>query len=527
MYDSEFNQADSLPFSEVRQRAVLGHLIKDKTFFFQAKEKIKPAWFQDPNCGRVWVQLLKFHEDMGRHPGKDELKEVPDILAEEVRVRGKLWSLIECAVADTDHHGLDVIKPKLTEWLHVRIYKDAAETAASLFNKHQFRPAFETMKKATREIDAISFAPEDELNFDKSYDLLQSQQLENQNAVTWGLACMDRLLTPTAGSGSLLAGDTTVVLAPTNVGKTTTLISVIAHNLTAPYLRQDWTKGYKPAFECKDILFISHEGRPEDLLEKIWCSVLSILSFNSAGGIGGGVDKPELYRLYKSKASRAWMDEVLKSVIKPHLTYVPMNKPGLTVEEVEAVVRRKQDEHVLKYGKGFDLIVDDYPAKLTTMVAQKGNMPKRQIDAYVYNFFVQMALEFKAHALLAIQTNREGYKVNQKRLGSDRLLTMEDVSESFDVMMIATNVITVNRDDEAKAQNRITYFISKSRSNETGFAVVCRSDFKRALTHADILGATWYRASSSMADRVEDLLNQYRGQEVPNAELNKTYAKAS
>lgn len=526
MYDSEFDNPEVLPFSDARQRAVLGHLIKDKDFFFQAKEKIKPAWFNDPNCGRVWTQLLKFHEDNGRHPTTAEIKEVPDILAEEIKVRGKLWSLIECAVMDTDNHGLDVIKPRLTEWLHARIYMDAAQAAANLFNKRKFRPAYEIMKKATREIDMVSFAPEDELNFDRSYDLLQSQQLENQNAVTWGLKSMDRLLTPTAGSGSLLAGDTTVVLAPTNVGKTTTLISVIAHNLTAPYLGQSPGQ-YVTTVTPKDILFISHEGRPEDLLEKIWCSVLSILSFNSKGGAGLGVDKQLLYKLYKNKGGRDWMDGVLKEMIKPHLTYVPLNKPGLTVEEVEAVVRRKQEEHIVKYGKGFDLIVDDYPAKLTTVQAQKGNMPRRQIDAYVYNFFVQMALEFKAHALLAIQTNREGYKVNQKRLGSDRLLTMEDVAESFDVMMIATNVITVNRDDEAKAQNRIVYFISKSRSNETGFAVVCRSDFKRALTHADVLGSTWYRASSNMADRVEKLLEQYRGQEVPDAELTKTYAKAA
>ena len=89
------------------------------------------------------------------------------------------------------------------------------------------------------------------------------------------------------------------------------------------------------------------------------------------------------------------------------------------------------------------------------------------------------------------------------------MITKEDVHESFGPMQRATNIISVNRDPLAQQNDRVTYYIDKSRSSETGWAVVCRSDFSRSLTHSNRLGATCYRGTSTMSERLDELLQQY------------------
>jgi len=190
-----------------------------------------------------------------------------------------------------------------------------------------------------------------------------------------------------------------------------------------------------------------------------------------------------------------------------------LQKPNLDVEEVISIVRRKQEERIAKYGAGYKILIDDYPAKLTTTQNSKGNYSKRTVDEIVYNNFAQLALENNFHSLCAIQTNREGSKVN-KGQKEDRLLTMEDVLESWGAMTTATNVWTINRDPMAKVKNRLTYYIDKSRSSETGFAVVCRTKFGNSITHSDKLGATYYQAYGTYSDKVDKLLGDYNGRKI-------------
>jgi len=84
-------------------------------------------------------------------------------------------------------------------------------------------------------------------------------------------------------------------------------------------------------------------------------------------------------------------------------------------------------------------------------------------------------------------------------------------------MTAATNVITLNRDELAEAQNRIAFHLCKSRSSETGWTVACRSNFKHAITHGNRdeqhpnLGGVYYREHSTMPDKVDQLLGAYEG----------------
>ena len=116
--------------------------------------------------------------------------------------------------------------------------------------------------------------------------------------------------------------------------------------------------------------------------------------------------------------------------------------------------------------------------------------------------------------MLAIQSNREGSKTN-RGIESNRLLMMEDVSEAWGPMASATNVITLNRSVNAKRKNRLTFYVAKSRSSETGAAIVCESNYLHGLTHSNQLKSCGYYGTSTMEGTIDGYLITYNGQFIP------------
>jgi hypothetical protein len=248
------------------------------------------------------------------------------------------------------------------------------------------------------------------------------------------------------------------------------------------------------------VLWLSFEGRDADLMTKMWLSCLR-------------VTRGELRELGMTDPIPPKVEYVSK-LLSTKLTHLHIPKSGLTVEEVIGIIRMRQQQRIGLTGKGYDLLVVDYPAILTTSAGKAWEF--RQSVGYIYRQFVQLALEERFHALLAVQTNREGAKLNRNaHEESGRLLVPEHISESFDIAMCATNILTVNRDDYAAAADRLTFLLCKSRSAETGWAVTCRSRMGWSLTHAEDLGATAYRGNGTLSDKIEDLLKNYRNRDVP------------
>ncbi len=259
-------------------------------------------------------------------------------------------------------------------------------------------------------------------------------------------------------------------------GKSSTLITIACHNIRAG----------------KSILYMTHEGRPEDIKLKILANMLEC-------------PISQIFDLYKTEDGRKKLNDVGKNIDR-HLLYIPYNRAGMTIEEVVPIIRMNQEEWAMTHdGKGFDLLVSDYPAILSSQLASKGNLQPRHKDQIVYNYYVQLALEYKFHSLLAIQTNREGAKVNSGEHGDGRLLRMTDVSESWDPIKEATNVITLNRSPEAMKEGYLIYLVDKSRGSETGVAIVAKSKFNMCRVHDENYGATSY-----VGGRVEhDFIKEY------------------
>lgn len=485
----------SLPFNKMKQRGVVGHMISEPAFFELCWHQIQPDWFTEELLTRkVYEIMWKWREEHLRAPTAEEIKGSPAVMKEPTAEAKKIQAQVDiCLTASSSFH-LDALKKELSEWMKSVIFSRSIRQAGQAFNKRDFKTVHNIFSDVVKEANNVQFEDLGEMSFDDPIGHFQQSQTDRQEALTTGLHILDKALLEEADGGGLQKGDTTIILAPSNVGKSTALITMACHNIR----------------DRKSVLFMTHEGPPRDIMNKIWSNLL---------------ERPvhELVDRYGNLNGMKMTPEEEESLImwrwglKEYFKYIPYNKPGMTIEDVYPIILRAQEERIAKTGKGFDLLVSDYPAKLTTNRASKGNLPRREIDRIVYDYYVQLALDHKFHSLVAIQTNREGSKVNRGK--EERLLTMEDVSESWGAMEMATTVITLNRSELAKQNERMTMYVAKGRGAATGTAIVCNTAFSRSMTHSEQLGATWYNDSGTMEDIIDNLLTQYKGQRIPEERL--------
>lgn len=479
----------ALPFNQHKQRAVLGHLLGNERFFKQAYHQIKPDWFsQEMLTRRIFEIMLRLSREGTHHPTRYEIEAADELMVETAAEQKKIEKHISLCTDASSQYLLDAMREELTVWLRSVVFAKSITLAGKAYNQSRFDEVQALFEDTSRKVRDVDFNSIGEYHFKDPIDFFQEVAEVSKGALSTGLKPLDYALVGTPDCGGFLPGDTTLMMAPVNIGKSSSMITITGHNLR----------------RGKNVLLMTHEGRPDDIAKKIYTSMIGIPASHM------------LEYLHKVPGAHDHALDITKRMDR-NLTYIPYNKAGMAVEDVIPVIRRAQEDLAAKNGKGYDLLVVDYPAKLTTTRAAKGNLPRREIDRIVYDYYVQLALEYNFHALLAIQTNREGSKVNNGK--EDRLLTMEDVSESWGVMEMATNVITLNRSPEAKQRERLTYYIAKSRSNETGIAVVCKSDYATATTHSDELGATWYSDQRTMEDRIDNLLEQYKNQPIPYDQL--------
>lgn len=477
----------SLPLSPKMQSALLGHLIIDEKLYQQVSRRIQSNWFVNAYHGKVYKILNDVTKMIGRPPNRVELENSSIITAEDTATRNKIITTITVACIDAGQIRWDAIKPELTEWLKSKILQETILKSAAHWNKGQWHDTAKLMQLAANEYREAQFDEGIEVSFDNLEESLANQKLDRDRALTTGLPLLDSALLDNATAGGLLRGDTTIVMAPVNAGKTSTLITMARHNI----------------FRQHNVLLMTHEGRPESIRNNMVKSCLDC-------------SEEQLLNMYHTPEGIEKL-RIVSALLKQHLTYIPYNKAGMKVEDAVTVIRRAQEDRITKTGKGYDLLVVDYPAKLTTEQA-KSSLAMRNVLDIVYDFYVQLALEYNFHSLLAIQTNREGSKVNNG-LNTNRLLTKEDVQEAWGPIASASNVITLNRSPTAKKKKRLTYYVDKSRSSDTGRAVVVRTNFAHCLTHSATMGATSYIGTNTYENKVDEWLVNYPNQEVPGEHI--------
>ncbi len=483
---------DLLPFSLEKQRATLGHILYDERFFAAVVSKIEQEWFADEVLVRIYGAMKAWYTQWGKRPSIPELLESREITKLSTGLIAQIRSTVSLLADVRKQYDMKPLLAEMEIWLKARTIQAALPKAANAFNKQALDESVGIMNKMVQDYNDVRFMEDERVSFyNYGVELLKEKE-DSSKALTFGITAIDRILEPNGTAGCLMPGMMTVLLAPTNVGKTSTMVSIAVANIM---------KG-------KSVLFIFHEGTEAELKSKFMRCI-------------SGMTHPEMYRAYLdpelSKQMRQW-----EQFLQRFLVLKPMYKAGLTAEEVAATVERLQDIRRMEYGVGFDLLIDDYAAKLTCQANSKGNMQPRQEQENVYNQFVQMGLRHKFHVLTAIQTNRDGSKLN-RRIGSQkhetRLLHMEDVMETWGAMTAAAIVISLNRSDLDAEMNKLTFLVCKSRGSETGWAVVCNTNYDTCRTHSNDMGYFTYRGTESVGEKSADIMKTWQGQVVTSDKL--------
>lgn len=485
-----------LPFSARKQEATLGHLLMDPNFFKACSARLLPAYFGDLNHAKIWTACLAFQAKHQRIPTATEIAEAPSVMVEDVQTKNRLKAVVAEALNSATLIGKDVVQAELAEWLQACEYQRMVLGSYRLYKQQKLKEAIALVKDKSKEISEIRFGNDLEMSPDDYAQVFDKRQAELQDAVSFGVTAMDHLLNPAAKHGSLLKKDMTVLLGSVNSGKTRCMATIVRQN----------------ALRGKSCLYLMHEGNCDDVYSLLYASLIS----KPEKGIWV---TPQIVqeKLYATVEGRRLIERA-RDVWREHVCFVPIIKAGMTVEDVVTTVRRKQDEWAAAHGgRGFDLVVDDYPALLSTALASKGNLQYRHTMHAIYLQFSQLAGELDVHTLVGYQSNREGAKAMKGRSqhSRKRLLTRDDMEESSGPGQTAANIITINRDDELAQKGAVVYYLDKSRSNQTGWAVMCKSRYDACITHDDALGATWYVGTGSHSAVVENLLEQYPGQQVP------------
>lgn len=488
---------ESLDWSKDKQLALMGHLLLNHQFAAGTGNPIEPEWF-GAETGLVKVRQLQigFRDRFKRLPTVDEVREGPGMRSEEPAIRELVAQTVAMALQAVNRFPADALGEEIRHWHKSLVYRAGVSRSAELYRTGNSEKAFEEVERMLERLREADRDRDHRHRWGNFREMLKAREEEYADALTLGNPILDKKLMPESDTGALIRGQTTIILSGTNRGKSRFMTTVVKEN----FLRR------------KRILWMTHEDPEVDVSMNMWCSLLRL-------------NREQVMKLWKDPKGAATMDR-LAAELEEYVEFAFMPPTGLTVEEVVASVRRRQAESIARNGVGFDLLVDDYPKKLTSSRAQ-GDF--RHVLTYVYDQFVGLALEYGMGALLAFQTNREGHAAGMHAIKKlcehcrrnpvqSRWINETDCGEAWAPMENVANVISLNRDKEMERLGITAYYFAKTKASQAkGWVVACRGDYGAATTHAPDLAAVAFQGEFVPAERLDGWLTSYPNSTVPDA----------
>lgn len=467
---------ESLKFDELWQDAMVGYMFKEYSFFLRCRKFLKPEWFQNPITSEIVNKLFSLYDKISvkRLVTKAEVEGALAQIHIEPQVMSQYRTKLTMINTATENVGLDILAKDMTSWIRIVKLHNSITESANLFNKREYDKVPEWLKGKIQDIMQTSFEKDDKVDFTDAVEFFEKRDEILNDCCTIGHPDFDEILRKgcklsAAGSinpfdlrkltvGSLVKGDTTVLIGATNSGKTSSIISIVNSNLSMG----------------KDVLLITHEQTSEEIKAKVFQNMC-------------GFDNAKLGSL-KLDPEAAKKVQMAGHFINKHLDYISYTVPGeMFVENVINIITLYQERRIAVSGRGFDLVVVDYPGKLKSKIYQNRHSSGWEEQSYVYDQFMIAARHFRFHILLPCQTNRDGFKANRD---GDRQVDLGDVAGAFATVQGADNVIIINRSDSDKATGRIRYVLAKSRLSATGSTFVSKTDLSRSRTHGLTLAST-------------------------------------
>lgn len=435
--------------------AVVGWLLTDNYAFVKYHSKVSYKLITNPALAKLWQTAIdEYSLNNAYWKSIDEFKASQFFLDLESEERLRYYNLIDRTLFATTYFSEDKLRQILTNVCQKAHFMEKFEEARNTFHKDDTSRSWDILKQGMQETKDFDFLSDKyKIPFEDTAGWIQRESERRQSALSTGSKDLDEML-----GGGFFPEEAVGILAPTNSGKTTFLVTVARHALV----------------QKKKVLFYFHEGSRDGVRQKIVCAML---------GIGWG----DLVEFSKVSADRlAAMDKFLEE----HLTLVArIETNGMWVDDVVADIKTRHEDLATKTGgQGYDLIINDYPKKLRSRYRKPSKDGLYRVElSEVYEQFVFLASELRVPVVVAIQSNRSGSKLNNeanKNVGKSHI-GVDEVGEAFGIAESMAVVMSLNRSPEDKERDIIRISISKTRNSRTERVLLSRSNFECSLAFGD------------------------------------------
>ena len=124
-----------LPFSDTKQKAVIGYLISNEKFFKMVHRKIKPNWFMSARNAQLLKLFMQYYTEYNFYPTIFSFKAYKELDKLDLKTRNEILQWIDVCLAAAAQFRVDELKKDFTEWLHSVIMIEGLTKAEYYFNK--------------------------------------------------------------------------------------------------------------------------------------------------------------------------------------------------------------------------------------------------------------------------------------------------------------------------------------------------------------------------------------------------------
>jgi len=221
-----------LPQSEDLQRALFGYAVKEAKVYEEivaAMEVVGDFGWISPFYTRLWDALGKLRRSLGKHPSEVELKNAPEVLNEEPRMRERLENELKRAHdarLDVDLTGL---LRQLRSWQEAVLIDKKVTELARFYNIGDLPKAKDTAVELATKLEGLRDTLSSQFMTAPERAALEREERLSQasKVLTYGVSYYDEAL------GGIAPNDLVVVGAKTGSGKTQLVTQIALANASA------------------------------------------------------------------------------------------------------------------------------------------------------------------------------------------------------------------------------------------------------------------------------------------------------
>lgn len=480
--------------------AIVGHCLSDVSFLRNCSKNLTRAHIEHPIIADIYDIINNHFKKHSTPPTVLETESYLYSKYPDINTYNKYRGMLHDAVLKKENFSKAVLSEKLSGWLKVVILKKTLMDGAQLYNSAKYDQAEKEIKKLITKLSDAKFEEDNRANLMNMNERLQKISSAKGKACTLGSPYFDEAVfegamnvdgekiqndLSTLTKGCLFPGEITMILGPSNSGKTTMLTTVAVSNIAIG----------------KRVAIVSHEESEDKMVTKLF------QSFTELTGEQMSFINSEAYQ----KAESSW-----RAAVQNKLFLYEWIKPGkMYCEDVIDMISNEHEKLVMETGAGFDLVIVDYPAKTRSREYGKGRDDWAEKE-YIYEQYRLLARKYSFHCITPVQTNREGFKNNKEGLS---MLDMDSAASGWGIMTLADIVISINRSYDDLTQCSVRFFIAKSRQGVNKKTFISETRYDLGRTHG--LGYGCYVAEPADANKIDAI---YVGSVLGGTGRPKTHA---